>query len=141
MSIKSIADIDVELSVNSYNLTMEYAVEYTNEFADWWEELSTAQQDDVTVSVDLLMSRGVNLKFPHSSGINGSRHSHMRELRVQSAGNPLRIFYAFDPRRCAILLIGGDKTGNNRFYDEYIPIADRLYDIYLEELRQEGLIE
>jgi hypothetical protein len=120
---------------------MEYAVEYTNEFAEWWEELSTAQQDDVNASVELLMSRGINLKFPHSFGINGSRHSHMRELRVQSAGNPIRIFYAFDPRRCAISIIGGDKTGNNRFYDEYIPIADRLYDIYLEELRQEGLIE
>jgi hypothetical protein len=120
---------------------MNYDVEYTNEFADWWENLSLSQQDDVTASVELLMSLGFNLKFPHSSGINGSRHSHMRELRVQSSGNPLRIFYAFDPRRCAILLIGGDKTGNNRFYDEYIPIADRLYDLYLEELRQEELIE
>jgi hypothetical protein len=140
-SLTTIDDIDVELSVNSYNRTMDYAIEYTNEFADWWEELSSTQQDDVNVSVELLMSRGVNLKFPHSSGINGSRHSHMRELRVQSAGNPLRIFYAFDPRRCAILLIGSDKTGNDRFYEEYLPIADRLYDIYLEELRQEGLIE
>jgi hypothetical protein len=74
---------------------MEYAVEYTNEFADWWEELSSTQQDDVNVSVELLMNRGVNLKFPHSSGINGSRHFHMRELIVQSAGNPLRVFYAF----------------------------------------------
>ena len=60
------------------------------------------------------------------------------ELSVNSY---IRVFYAFDPRRCAILLIGGDKTGNNRFYEEYIPIADRLYDVYLEELRQEGLIE
>jgi len=64
----------------------------------------------------------------------------MRELRAQSGGRPLRIFYAFDPRRTAILLIGGDKTGNDRFYEEYIPIADRLYDMYLDELRQEGLI-
>jgi hypothetical protein len=64
----------------------------------------------------------------------------MRELRVQSGGRPLRIFYAFDPRRTAILLIGGDKTGNDRFYEEYIPIADRLYAEYLEELRREGLL-
>jgi hypothetical protein len=115
-------------------------IEYTNEFAQWWEDLVISEQDDITVSVELLMNLSVNLKFPHSSGINGSRHSHMRELRVQSSGHPLRVFYAFDPRRSAILLIGGDKTGNNRFYEEYIPIADRLYDIYLEELRQEGLI-
>jgi hypothetical protein len=120
---------------------MNYEIEYTNEFAQWWEELEISEQDDVTVSVELLMSFGVNLKFPHSSGINNSRHSHMRELRVQSSGHPLRIFYAFDPRRSAILLIGGDKTGKDRFYEQYIPIADRLYDIYIEELRNEGLIE
>jgi hypothetical protein len=64
----------------------------------------------------------------------------MRELRVQSGGRPLRVFYAFDPRRTAILLIGGDKTGNDRFYEVYIPVADRLYDTYLEELRREGFI-
>lgn len=64
----------------------------------------------------------------------------MRELRAQSRGSPIRVFYAFDPRRSAILLIGGDKTGDNRFYERYIPIADRLYDEYIEELRREGLL-
>lgn len=64
----------------------------------------------------------------------------MRELRVQSGGRPIRIFYAFDPRRAAILLIGGDKTGNDRFYEDYVPVADRLYDAHLAELKQEGLI-
>jgi len=72
--------------------------------------------------------------------IAGSKHSHMRELRVQSGGHPIRVFYAFDPRRSAILLIGGDKTGNDRFYRDSIPIADKLYDEHLEELRKEGLI-
>jgi hypothetical protein len=64
----------------------------------------------------------------------------MRELRVQSGGNPIRIFYALTLRRTAILLIGGDKTGSSRFYAEYGPTADRLYDVYLDELRDEGLI-
>ena len=49
-------------------------------------------------------------------------------------------FLRFDPRRTAILLIGGDKTGNDRFYEEFVPVADRLYDVYLDELRTEGLI-
>jgi hypothetical protein len=115
-------------------------IEYTDEFGEWWLTLLEQQQDDVAAIVSLLADRGTALGFPHSSGINKSRHSHLRELRVQSAGKPVRIFYAFDPRRSAILLLGGDKTGNNRFYEEYIPIADRLYDVYLEELRQEGLI-
>lgn len=59
----------------------------------------------------------------------------MRELRAQAGGNPLRVFNAFDPRSTAILVIGGDKTGNDRFYEEYVPIADNLYDDHLEELR------
>ena len=60
---------------------------------------------------------------------------------LQSVGRPFRVFYAFDPRRTSILLIGGDKTGNDRFYEEYVPVADDLYDQHLEELRKEGLIE
>ena len=90
--------------------------------------------------VDLLIERGPRLAYSYSSGVRSSRHGHMRELRVQSGGRPIRIFYAFDPRCMVILLIGGDKTGNDRFYEEYVPIADNLYDQYLEELRKEGLI-
>jgi hypothetical protein len=62
----------------------------------------------------------------------------MRELRIQHQGRPLRVLYAFDPERTAILLLGGDKTGNKRWYKINVPIADRLYDKYLKELEQEG---
>lgn len=117
-----------------------WEVEFTEQFEAWWDELTERQQDDISAVVDMLIEHGVRLGYPHSSGIRGSRHSHMRELRAQSGGNPIRVFYAFDPRRSAILLIGGDKTGDNRFYERYIPIADRLYDDYLDELRNEGLI-
>ncbi len=120
---------------------MVWEVEYTDEFGEWWNELKEVQQDDVTATVELLMEAGPNLKFPHSSGIEGSKHNHMRELRVQSGGNPIRVLYAFDPRRSAILLIGGDKTGNDRFYEINIPVADKLYDEHLEELKMEGLIQ
>ena len=116
---------------------MEWAVEYTDEFGIWWDDLSEAEQIAVAAHVRVLEQRGPNLPFPYSSGIAGSRHSHMRELRVQRAGRPLRIFYAFDPRRVAILLIGGDKTGDDRFYERYIPIADRLYDEHLAELEED----
>ena len=119
---------------------MNWEVEYTDEFGDWWEALSETQQEDVRAIVQLLVEEGPKLPFPYSSGIKNSRHDHLRELRVQSAGNPLRVFYAFDPRRTAILLIGGDKTGNDRFYETYIPKADKLYDQHLKELKEEGLI-
>jgi hypothetical protein len=61
-------------------------------------------------------------------------------LRIQHEGRPYRVLYAFDPRRAAILLLGGDKTGNDRWYDEHVPIADRIYDEHLGELKREGLI-
>ena len=119
---------------------MTWGVEYTDEFAEWWTTLTEGEQEDVASYVQRLEARGPNLPFPHSSGINGSRHDHMRELRVQSHGNPFRVFYAFDPRRSAILLIGGDKTGNDRFYEEMIPVADDLYDQHIADLKAEGLI-
>ena len=119
---------------------MVWEVEYTNQFGDWWHELSEGQQDAVAARIALLSERGPHLPYPYSSDINGSRHGVMRELRAQAGGNPLRVFYAFDPRRTAILLIGGDKIGNDRFYEEYVPVADNLYDEHLEELRKEGLI-
>jgi hypothetical protein len=119
---------------------LAWNVEYTDAFEDWWNKLDERQQDKLTASVNLLEERGPSLPFPHSSGVNGSRHAHMRELRVQSGGDPLRIFYAFDPRRTAILLIGGDKTGDDRFYEINLPLADDLYDEYIDELRREGLI-
>jgi hypothetical protein len=62
-------------------------------------------------------------------------------IRVQHQGRPYRVFYAFDPRRSAILLIAGDKTGDDRFYERMVPTADRLYDEHLAQLKREGLIE
>lgn len=116
-----------------------WEVEYTDNFGDWWNMLNEKERIDVTASVGLLEQCGPNLKFPHASGIEDSKHSHMRELRIQHCGKPYRILYAFDPRRCAILLIGGDKTGDERWYDKNIPIADCLYDEHLNELKQESI--
>ena len=84
---------------------MSWEIEYTDNFENWWQTLSGEQQDDLVSIVQLLQERGTQLPFPYSSGVNGSKHSHMRELRIQSGGNPIRVFYAFDPRRVAILLI------------------------------------
>ena len=120
---------------------MEWDIEYTDAFGDWWEGLTEAEQVDVAAVVELLEEKGPQLPYPYSSGIKGSRHTHMRELRIQHAGRPYRTLYAFDPRRMAILLIGGDKTGNPRWYDAHVPIADRLYDEHIRILEQEGQLE
>jgi len=117
-----------------------WKVEYTDEFGRWWETLSEQEQIDLVACVGLLEEFGPQLPHPYADTIKRSKHPNMRELRTQSGGRPLRTFYAFDPRRCAILLIGGDKTGDNRFYEKKIPLADRLYDEHLEELKKERLI-
>jgi len=113
-----------------------WIVEYTDQFDEWWESLSEDEQDSVAATVGVLEERGPTLQHPISSGIESSRHSHMRELRIQHQGDPYRVLYAFDPRRAGILLIGGNKTGNDRWYEEYVPQADDLYDEHLKELKE-----
>lgn len=120
---------------------MKCEVEVTDEFGDWWDSLSLEEQESVAYSVRLLEEKGVALGHPHSSSIVVSRHPHMRELRIQHAGQPWRVLYAFDPRRMAILLIGADKTGQDRWYEIFVPIADNLYDRHVALLKQEGLIK
>jgi hypothetical protein len=121
-------------------MNMIWEVEGTREFKNWFTSLSRAEREDVVAVVDLLETRGPGLRFPYSSAVRGSRHGHMRELRIQHAGRPYRVLYAFDPRRCAILLLGGDKTGDERWYERNVPVADRLYDVYLRELKDEGIL-
>lgn len=119
---------------------MTWEVEYTDEFGGWWDRMTPEEQESVAACVELLEVRGPQLPFPYSSAVESSKHGHMRELRIQHHGHPYRVLYAFDPRRSAILLVGGDKTGNDRWYDEFVPVADTLYDDHLEDLRKEGEI-
>lgn len=117
---------------------MSWEVEFSDEFGHWWEGLNAAEQKSVDFTVSLLQQQaGPTLRMPHSSGIAMSRHAHMRELRIQHEGRPYRVLYAFDPRRTSILLIGGDKTGNSRWYEEHVPRADAIYDQHLRELENE----
>ena len=116
---------------------MAWEVEVTEEFKSWWNGLTEDEQVSVGTTVGLLIEEGPNLSFPHSSKMNGSRHSAMRELRVQHQGRPYRVLYIFNPRRTAILLLGGDKTGDDRWYEKNVPHADRIYDQYLKELQKE----
>lgn len=109
-------------------------VVYTDEFEKWWDDLAEDEQDDVAQVVMLLAERGVALGHPHSSSIASSTLGALRELRIQSGGRPLRVFYIFDPKRQAVLLVGGDKTGNARFYEQMIRKAEKVYGEYLQEM-------
>jgi hypothetical protein len=117
---------------------MAWEVEYTDEFEIWWNGLDEEEQVEIDAIVGLLEEKGPHLPYPYSSDIKGTKYTVIRELRVQHKGKPYRILYAFDPRRAAILLIGGRKTGSNRWYDKYVPLAEKIYEKHLKLLRGEG---
>jgi hypothetical protein len=121
-----------------------WEVEYTTQFGDWYQSPDEEDQDAVTARVEVLEQLGPTLGRPAVDNVHQSRRPNMKELRAERA---LRVLFAFDPRRTAILLLGGDKSPDdprspnwNRWYDHFIPIADDLYDAHVDELHQEGLI-
>jgi hypothetical protein len=101
-------------------------------FKVWYEDLAQSVQESVYSAVTQLEEKGVSLGFARCSDILGSRYP-LRELRIQSGGRPIRVFYAFDPKRQAVLLLGADKTGRKRFYKEMIARAEALWQEYLQE--------
>jgi hypothetical protein len=114
-----------------------WEVEYTDQFGEWWDKLGADQQKQVAASVHLLAERGPGLGRPAVDTVTASRHPNMKELRIGT----IRVFFIFDPRRTAILLVAGDKRGRwQEFYERMIPVADDLYDEHLEQLRQEGAL-
>lgn len=119
-------------------------VEYTDQFASWYEALTEEDQDAIIGRVVLLEQDGPGLGRPAVDNIHQSRHANMKELRAERS---LRVLFAFDPRRKCILLVGGNKGDTdaaspnwNAWYARYVPIADELYDEHLIELRNEGTI-
>ena len=121
----------------SYIPMAEWNIEYTGEFEHWWNSLSQSEQIAVDSKIRLLQGIGPALGRPHVGGVKSSKHPNMKELRIQHDGRPYRVLFAFDPRRSAILLIGGDKTGDNRWYKTFVPLADRLFSLHLEQLKKE----
>jgi hypothetical protein len=111
-----------------------WEIEFTDEFGAWWDGLTVEEQNSVADGVYVLKEFGAALARPYADKIHGSRYPNMRELRIQHRGRPYRVLYAFDPRRVGVLLIGGDKTGNSRWYEEFVPKADAIYAQHLREI-------
>jgi hypothetical protein len=111
---------------------VSWDAERTDEFDSWWQTLTDPEQRKVVASVEALQELGPSAGRPLVDSVEGSRHSNMKELRVTQT---MRIFFAFDPKRVAILLIGGDKAGKTkRFYKRMIPIADSIYQQHLQTM-------
>lgn len=105
----------------------------------WLTTLDGDSQEQVVAAIELLEDHGPQLGRPIVDTVRASRHKNMKELRPGSSGrSELRILFAFDPERAAIMLIAGDKAGNwDGWYRSNIPLADRLFDEHLNALRGE----
>ena len=108
----------------------------TNEIVFWIRELDDGAKEAILKRLLVLREIGPSLGRPQVDTVKGSEYPNMKELRVRNRGRVFRIFFAFDPSRNAILLIGGDKRGDKRFYEEMIPKADELYRRHLAILRK-----
>ena len=115
---------------------MSWHVEASEEFEAWWRSLPAAAQESLDAIIHVLEQRGPSLGRPYVDHVKESRHSNMKELRVQHHGRPLRVLFAFDQRRVAILLLGGDKRGDARWYRSHVTRADRILDRHIEQLRR-----
>ena len=116
-----------------------WGINTTDTFDAWYENLDDTDRANGLASMLVLQSQGQMLGRPYADTVNGSAYSNMKELRVQSKGQPLRAFFAFDPEREGVLLCAGNKAANEkRFYEEMITIADREYAAHLEALKRKN---
>ena len=113
---------------------MAWEVEVSDEFSEWYATLDEEESESVDTSVDMLVEYGPMLGRPDVDTLKGSRYPNMKELRVQHQGRPFRILFAFDPRRCAYLILGGDKTGDDKWYDTAIRRAEAIFALHLTEI-------
>lgn len=111
----------------------DWVVEFVPEFEAWWEGLDRSAQLALGPWIELVERRGPALGFPQSSQLRGSAFGGMRELRIQHRGRPIRLLYAFDHRRVAVFLVGGDKGTDGRWYRKMIRRADSRFARHLQE--------
>ena len=115
---------------------MPWPIFFDDECAVWFEGLNEGLQDAILALVGLLREYGPQLGRPRVDTLKGSKFDNMKELRVQYAGEPWRILFAFDPERNAILLVGGNKAGDKGWYKRNIPIAEDRYAVHLRKIRE-----
>lgn len=113
---------------------MDWDVEVSDEFAQWYESLNEEESVSVDAAVDMLVEYGPMLGRPYADTLKGSRIPNLKELRIQHQGRPLRVLFAFDPHRSAYLILGGDKTGDNDWYVDAIRRAEAIYAKHLAEI-------
>lgn len=111
-------------------------VHHTAEFAAWFLSLTLDERSDIDRVVALLAQFGVQLARPHSGSIDGTKTYTIRELRPCAGRSPLRVFYAFTPKRDAVVLVGGDKGKDKKMYVRLVPRAETLFAQFLKAAKE-----
>ncbi len=116
---------------------MKWKVDFDPAFDAEFDALPSAVQDELLANAKLLEAFGPELGRPWADTLNGSRHANMKELRFKFENGVWRVAFAFDPRRRAVLLAAGDKSGGGekRFYRQLIGKADKRFDAHLDRLK------
>ncbi|AFT70854.1 Toxin-antitoxin system, toxin component, RelE family [Alloalcanivorax dieselolei B5] len=116
-----------------------WKVQTTDLFDQWFKGRDDSDRVNIIAAMLVLEQKGPYLLRPYADTVKGSVHANMKELRIQSKGRPIRVFFAFDPRRTAVLLCAGMKAGKEkRFYQTMIPLADKAFSLHLEQLKKGG---
>ncbi len=115
---------------------MDWDVQLDDDFAAWLAGVEAELRNEIVAHANLLREHGPQLGRPYVDTLEASAFTNMKELRVQFRGDPWRILFAFDPRRVAILLVGGNKRGDKRWYKKHLPIADERFRRHLKRLEQ-----
>ena len=125
--------------ISYHTIGVRWAVEMADEFEPEFDALHQEVQTEILALSLVLEQFGPLLARPRVDTLNGSRHANMKELRFSAADGEWRVAFAFDPKRRAILLVAGDKSGvsENRFYRELIRKADQRFDAHLDRLKKE----
>ncbi|MBX9772758.1 MAG: type II toxin-antitoxin system RelE/ParE family toxin [Candidatus Obscuribacterales bacterium] len=112
---------------------MPWTLVYLDEFSDWLDGQAEDLQDEALSYLEMLKDRGPLLSRPYADTLKGSKIANLKELRFSYKGAPIRILFAFDPRKQGVIILGGDKTGDKRWYEKNITIAEKLYATHLEK--------
>jgi hypothetical protein len=110
---------------------MPWEIIYSTDFEEWLRALDLDSAKGIARSLGILKALGPMLGRPYVDTLKGSRIKNLKELRTQSKQHVYRSLFVFDTERNAIVLIGGDKRGDKRFYQRMIPLAEEIYDEYL----------
>jgi hypothetical protein len=128
------------------NITpVAYEIERTDEFTEWWNKLTEEEQIGVAKVVGVLAEKGPDLKRPYAGKVEGSKKiPNLKELIIQFAGRPCRVFFMFDERRVSILFLGARKAGGKKaqaaWYKARIAEVEPIFEKYVAELKEEGLV-